>query len=77
MRLERRSFITLSALALAGAAAWKGKSWLQWSRKRKVAATFLTHSGKLVEINLDKVPFTRKRISKNQLVSWIWKEQKL
>lgn len=77
MKLGRRNFFTLSTLAIAGLVALKGKVWPQREWKIKKTAQFLSHNGRLVEIDLDKVPFTRKRVSKNQLVAWVWKEQKL
>jgi len=40
-------------------------------------ATFLTHEGKLVQVPVDKLPLAKVAITKNRLVSWIWKHQKL
>lgn len=40
-------------------------------------ARFLTHDGKLVEVPLDKLPLKKIAITKDRLVSWIWKQQKL
>ena len=76
MKLERRSFVTLSAMALIALATLKGKLGLRIKRERK-KVTLLSQEGKLVTVDQDNLPFTRKRASKAQLVSWIWKDQKL
>jgi hypothetical protein len=40
-------------------------------------AKFLTRDGRLVEVPIDKLPLTKVFITKERLVSWIWKHQKL
>lgn len=38
---------------------------------------FLTQDGKLVQVPIDKLPIAKAIITKDRLVSWIWKHQKL
>jgi len=75
--LKRRSFVSIvfAAIGIAGALIAKWKPELK--RSIPASAKFLTRDGRLVEIDLDKVPFGKKAITKRELVRWIWKDQKL
>jgi hypothetical protein len=74
-RKSRRHFIIVTSLA-AGCMALIRKAWPGLKPASKTT-TFLTHDGKLVEVDLPSIPRKKRVVSKKQLVSWIWKDQKL
>ncbi|HET9486841.1 MAG TPA: twin-arginine translocation signal domain-containing protein [Chryseosolibacter sp.] len=72
--LSRRFFLAAASAAVGSLAVLKSV----WRRKpQPETARFLTRDGKLVEVPLEKLPFNRVAITKDRLVSWIWKHQKL
>lgn len=71
---SRRLFLTVASAAIGSFVFIKEI----WSKKPKPEAPkFLTHDGKLVEVPLDKLPLKKIAITKDRLVSWVWKHQKL
>jgi hypothetical protein len=68
---SRKKFL-FSGLSLAAVAAF-----FKWGNKpepeKKKTAKFLTQDGKLVEIELDKLPSSRKAASKEDVQNWIKK----
>ena len=67
--ISRKKFF-LSGLSLAAVVAFfKGND----QPEKKKTAKFLTQDGKLVEIDLDKLPSSRKAASKEDVQSWIKK----
>jgi len=71
---SRRFFLAAVSVAIGSFVFLKRK----WSGKpAHDVATFLTHDGKLVEVPLDKLPLKKVAVTKDRLVSWIWKHQKL
>ena len=67
--LSRKKFF-LSGLSLAAIAAFfKGED----QPEKKKTAKFLTQDGKLVEIDLDKLPSSKKAASKEDVQQWIKK----
>jgi hypothetical protein len=73
--VSRRAFLGLGITTVGIVVAIR-KSGLFVSRKKKTAR-FLTRDGRLVEVDLTKLPVKRKVADKQQLISWIWKDQKL
>jgi hypothetical protein len=71
---SRRFFLTVVSAAIGGLVFLKG-IWLK--KTAPEMARFLTHDGKLVEVPLNKLPLKKIAITKDRLVSWIWKQQKL
>ena len=68
-KLSRKKFF-LSGLSLAGVAAFfKGEG----QPEKKKTAKFLTQDGKLVEIDLDKLPASKKAASKEDVQQWVKK----
>ena len=67
--LSRKKFL-FSGLSLAAVA-----TFFKWGSEpeKKKTAKFLTQDGKLVEIDLDKLPLSRKAASKEDVQSWIKK----
>lgn len=67
--LSRKKFL-FSGLSLAAVA-----TLFKWGsrRKEKATAKFLTQDGKLVEIELDKLPSSRKTATKEDVQNWIKK----
>lgn len=72
--LSRRKFIGVSALAIGFFTALKN---IQLFTPKRKTAKFLTRDGRLVEVDLSKLPKHKKAINKQQLASWIWKDQTL
>lgn len=71
---SRRFFLTALSATVGGLVLLRQI----WSKKpARGTAKFLTQEGKLVEIPTDKLPLARVAITKDRLVSWIWKHQKL
>ena len=67
--ISRKKFF-LSGLSLAAVVAFfKGND----QPEKKKTAKFLTQDGKLVEIDLDKLPSSKKAASKEDVQSWIKK----
>ena len=68
--LSKKNFL-LSGLSLAALAAF-----FKWGPEpeKKKTAKFLTQDGKLVEIDLDKLPSSRKTATKEDLQNWIKKK---
>lgn len=71
---SRRLFLAVASAAAGGLVLLK-KIWPE--KQTKKTAKFLTHDGKLVQVPLDKLPLKKVAITKDRLVSWIWKHQKL
>lgn len=71
---SRRIFLA-AASAIAGSLLVLKKMWPKSQRAR--TATFLTREGTLVEVPLEKVPAKKTAVTKERLVSWIWRNQKL
>ena len=72
---KRRDFLGIGALAISGLALALRK-WPQRKKERKTAR-FLTHDGKLVEVDLNKLPARKTAVTKEKLVSWVWKNNSL
>jgi hypothetical protein len=71
---SRKKFL-FSGLSLAAVAAffkW-GNQKLANEPEKKKTAKFLTQDGKLVEIELDKLPTSKKAASKEDVQNWIKK----
>lgn len=69
--LSRKKFL-FSGLSLAAVAAF-----FKWNtppvEEKKKTQKFLTQDGRLVEIDLDKLPSSKKEASKEDLQNWIKK----
>jgi hypothetical protein len=71
--LSKKKFL-LSGLSLAAIAAF-----FKWGKlpgtqpEKKKTAKFLTQDGKLVEIDLDKLPSSKKAATKEDVQNWIKK----
>jgi len=68
MKQSRKKFI-LTGLSLAGVF-----SFFKWGSRSKKKSTvkFLTRDGRLVEVDSDKLPSSKKRAaSKNDFLTWI------
>ncbi|MEO5603753.1 MAG: hypothetical protein ABIR06_22735 [Cyclobacteriaceae bacterium] len=72
---KRRDFLAVSALVISGLVGTI-KKWPQRKRDLKTAK-FLTHEGKLVEVDIRKLPKNKTVATKDKLVSWVWKDQTL
>lgn len=68
--LSRKKFL-FSGFSLAALAAFF--TWRNQPEKKKTAK-FLTQDGKLVEIDMDKMPTSRKAATKEDLQNWIKKK---
>ena len=66
---SRKKFL-LSGISLAAVAAFF--KWAPQPEKKKTAK-FLTQDGKLVEIELDKLPSSKKAATKEDVQNWIKK----
>jgi hypothetical protein len=75
LKKSRRRFLIVTTFA-AGSLAVISKIWPGRKPLAKTT-TFLTRDGKLVEVDLSGIPEKRSLVTKQQLVSWIWKDQKL
>ena len=73
--LSRRIFFGTFSVAIAGALVLK--KWWQKPGPRQTFATFLTEDGKLVQAPIEKASGKKARATKEQLVSWIWKDRKI
>lgn len=72
---SRRHFLILTALA-ASCLSVVRRMWPRRSvTENKIK--LLTHDGKLVEVDSLCMPKRKKAVNKQQLVSWVWKDQKL
>jgi hypothetical protein len=71
---SRRFFLAAASAAFGSLVVLKN---ILRRKSQPEAARFLTREGKLVEVPLEKLPFNRVAITKERLVSWIWKHQKL
>lgn len=67
--LTRKKFL-FSGFSMAALAAF-----FKWEKQpeKKKTAKFLTQDGKLVEIDLDKLPSSKKAATKEDVQSWIKK----
>ena len=70
---NRRNFITWSMLGLSTLAIFK---FFGRNKKKTEVARFLTQDGRLVEVETQHLPFEKKSVSKNRLMTWVWKNQK-
>jgi len=68
--LSRKKFL-FSGISLAAVAAFF--KWGSPPPEKKKTAKFLTQDGKLVEIDLDKLPSSKKAATNEDLQSWIKK----
>ena len=68
-KLSRKKFF-FSGISLAAVAAF-----FKWGNppEQKKTAKFLTQDGKLVEIDLDKLPSSKKAATKEDVQNWIKK----
>ena len=69
--LSRKKFL-FSGLTLAAVGAFFTFKWRNPPEKKKTAK-FLTQDGKLVEIDLDKLPAAKKTATNEDLQNWIKK----
>jgi len=72
---SRRGFLGISALLLGSIAFLKTSFFNKKKPSKKIK--LLTHDGKLVEVDLKNMPRKKRTVEKNELASWIWKNQKL
>ncbi len=72
---KRRDFLTASTLAIGGLLI-AIKKWPQRKPDLK-KAKFLTQDGKLVEVDVARLPKAKTLATKSKVVSWIWKDQTL
>jgi len=71
--LSRKKFL-FSGISLAAVAAFfKWRKEPEPEIEKKKTAKFLTQDGKLVEIDLDKLPSAKKAATKEDLQTWIKK----
>lgn len=75
INVSRRKFFGATAFLLGSIAVLKRKLFLK--KPSTKTAKFLTRDGKLVEVDLNKMPKGRRSISNSELASWVWKNQKL
>jgi hypothetical protein len=69
-KLSRKKFL-FSGLSLAAL----GSIFTRWNQpEKKKTQKFLTQDGKLVEIEVDKMPSSRKAATKEDLQNWIKKK---
>lgn len=73
--LSRRIFFSTLSVAVAGGMLVRKLAWKK--KPRQAFATFLTEDGKLVQAPLDRLAGSKAPATKEQLVSWIWKDRKL
>ena len=71
---SRRVFILSSAVALAGLSLINRFNPFRQEKTR--TAKFLTRDGKLVEVPITIIPKKKEPITKEKLLSWIWKNNK-
>ena len=69
--LSRKKFL-FSGLSLAAVAAFFFKREIK-PEEKKQTVKFLTQDGKLVEIDVDKLPSSKKAATKEDLQNWIKK----
>ena len=62
-------FAGISLAAVATFFRWKSKP----EEKQKNTVKFLTQEGRLVEIDVDKLPVAKRKVSKEELQNWIKK----
>jgi hypothetical protein len=72
---SRRTFLGVSMTVTAGFLLLK-KLWPFQKQKQKTAM-FLTHDGKLVEVDISKIPVKRKLVEKEELAKWVWRNQEV
>lgn len=75
VNVSRRKFFGATALLLGSFAILKRKLFLKSSPTK--TAKLLTRDGKLVEVEINKMPKRKRSISNSELASWVWKNQKL
>jgi hypothetical protein len=68
--LTRKKFL-FSGLSLAGLLAFF--KWSTLKPEKKNTAKFLTQEGKLVEIDFDKLPVSKKAATKEDVQNWVKK----
>jgi hypothetical protein len=73
--ISRRAFFGFGITTTAIIVAVRKSSLFE--TKKKKTARFLTRDGRLVEVDITKLPVRKKTVKKEQLVSWVWKDQKL
>lgn len=73
--VTRRKFFSAGAVTLASIAVLK-KYWPLKARDPK-KAKFLTRDGTLVEVPVAKLPKNKNAISKEGLISWVWRNNKI
>lgn len=73
-KISRKKFLARNMLLIGGITFFN-----RWIPKEgsPITARFLTKDGKLVEVDVSKLPAERKTVSNQQLVRWIWKNNKL
>jgi len=80
MSLKRRKFLGFLGLAGAGIMTFFGGLAAFFQNRNsgtKRTSQFLTHDGKLVEVDLSKIKKNRGKASKDDVIKWVWKEQKI
>jgi hypothetical protein len=75
IKTSRRKFLVVSTALVSGAMVLR--NLFVRETKKKGTAKFLTQEGTLVEIDLKNLPSKKRKVDNNELVSWIWKNQKL
>jgi hypothetical protein len=73
--ISRRAFLGIGATTMAVVLTIKKLSFIKAPKKN--TARFLTRDGRLVEVDTNRLPFKKKMVGKQQLVSWVWKDRKL
>ena len=64
-------FAGISLAAVATFLRWKSKP--EEKQEKKNTVKFLTQEGRLVEIDVDKLPVAKRKVSKEELQNWIKK----
>lgn len=73
--VSRRKFFGATAFLIGSFAILKRKLFL---KNAPVKTTkLLTRDGKLVEVDLKKIPKGKRPVTNSELASWVWKNQKL
>lgn len=73
-KISRKKFLASNILFIGGLTFLN--KWMPREEPIKTVK-LLTKDGRLVEVKANKLPAERKKVSNEQLVSWIWMNNKL
>jgi hypothetical protein len=75
MNISRKSFLSIGVVAVGLVTSFR---WWAFSKPRKVKTfKFLSHDGELVVVEVENIPKKKIAVNKQQVASWIGKDQKL